>query len=191
MKDPQIGSLYAGALQEIVFEPRSQLKPDEVLSQLADVESLLAQSRELRSVLNSPAVSAAHKKKVMAKLASELGVSHILQNFLFVLIDHKRIARLADIRESLESKMDEHRGVIRADIVSAAPIEEPQQRALEAKLMELAGKRVRLHLTVDTALIGGATARLGSTLFDGSVRGRLESIRRKLTSEAAEYKVRI
>ena len=114
-----------------------------------------------------------------------LGLSRIARNFLFVLVDHRRIASLAEIIHSFELVVDERLGFARAEVSSARRTDRSAaRRALAAELERLTGKRIRARFAVDGALIGGVVARIGSTVYDGSVRGQLESLERRLGAES-------
>jgi F-type H+-transporting ATPase subunit delta len=155
-----------------------------VLAQIASVEALVASSDDLRHVLQTPAIPGSRKRAVLARLAVPLGLAPLMRNFLFVITDHRRLADLAQIREAFEAFADEKTGFVRAGVTSADKLDERQSRALEAGLERLTGKRVRAQYSVDPALVGGATARIGSTVYDGSVHGHLQTMRRKLTQGA-------
>jgi F-type H+-transporting ATPase subunit delta len=179
-----VGSRYARALAEIVFHPGSNIKTADVVAQLRSVEELMAGSHDLRAILMTPAVTTARKLAVMDKLIGELGVSHILRNFLSVLLDHHRMTSLSQVRAAFEAIVDKHSGVVRAEVISAEPLNEAQAQQLQTALNRLSGKIVKMRTSVDSGLIGGVVARIGSTVYDGSVRGQLEGMRRKLSSEA-------
>jgi F-type H+-transporting ATPase subunit delta len=180
-----IGSRYAHALAEIVFSPGSKIQSGDIVNQLRAIEELLAGSPELRSILITPAVTVARKRAVMEKLMGEIGVSPIVRNLLFVLLDHQRITHLSEVRASFEAMVDQHSGVVPAEVISAEPLTEAQARELQSALNQLSGKNVRMNTSVDSGLLGGVVARIGSTVYDGSVRGQLEGMRRKLSSESA------
>jgi F-type H+-transporting ATPase subunit delta len=139
----------------------------------------------LAAILVTPAVTNVRKRAVMEKLLAELGVSDIVRNLLFGLVDHRRITHLSEVRAGFEALVDRHSGVVPAEVISAEPLSEAQNQALQATLNQLSGKHVRMNTSVDSALLGGVVARIGSTVYDGSVRGQLESMRRRLSSESA------
>ena len=176
-------SRYARALADSVLAPGSGMDPQDVSAQLRRFEELLASSGELRHVMQSPAVTSSKKRAVVAQFSDALGFAPKVRNFVYVLIDHRRISQLAEIREGFEQAIDEQTGFTRADVTSAYPLTDSQRQALESELNKLTGKRVRMHFSTDEALIGGATARIGSTVYDGSVRGHLESLRKRLTAD--------
>jgi F-type H+-transporting ATPase subunit delta len=186
-----VGARYARALVEVVLSPGSALKPGEAVAQLKSIEDLIQSSADLKSILLTPAVSTSHKKKLVGRIAGELEISPLIRNFLFVILDHKRIASLPEIREAFDQLLDEQMGFVRAEVTSAAPLDNAQQQTIEAELRQLSGKQVRLRTSVDPDLLGGVVARIGSTVYDGSLRGQLESMRRKLVSESADYEAGI
>jgi F-type H+-transporting ATPase subunit delta len=120
---------------------------------------------------------------VVGKIAERLGASRVVRNFLFVLIDHRRVPMLSEIIEAFITRLDERLGFARAEVRAARQIDDSQRAALVAQLERLTGKQVRLQFTVDESLIGGVVARVGSTVYDGSVRGRLETLGRRMTAE--------
>ena len=100
-----------------------------------------------------------------------------------MLIDHRRIAGIAGIADAFEVVLDERLGFARAEVTSAFELSEAQRSALAAELERLTGKRIRARYALDESLIGGVVARIGSTVYDGSVRGQLHSIGRRLSAE--------
>jgi F-type H+-transporting ATPase subunit delta len=147
---------------------------------------MVAQSGELRTALMTPAIPTSRKRAVMAKLLDELGASPYVRNFIYVVINHRRIAMLDEMSEAFELALDERMGFARAEVVSAAAVDEKRSAELESELSRLTGKRMRLRFRVDPELLGGVTARIGSTLYDGSLRGQLQQLRRELTEGTAE-----
>ncbi len=174
---------YANALADVVTAGGSALRPQDALGELRSFDSTLRGSAELQNALVTPAVAGSRKKAVIGRIGDILRLSRITRNFLFVLIDHRRITLLAEILQSLETILDERLGFARAEVVSARELNQQQQAALTAKLERLTGKRIRARYQVDQALIGGVTARIGSTVYDGSVRGQLRSLQRRLSAE--------
>jgi F-type H+-transporting ATPase subunit delta len=179
-----VGTRYARALADVVLAPGSGLHPDGVSEQLKRVEDLMDSATELKHVMLSPAVASSKKRAVIQKLSGDLQLHRQVQNFIFVVIDHRRMHQLAEIREAFDAAVDQSLGLVRAEITSAQPLSDAQRGALQGEFEKLTGKRVRAGYAVDQALIGGVTARIGSTVYDGSVKGQLEGLRRKLVTEA-------
>jgi F-type H+-transporting ATPase subunit delta len=168
---------------DVVLGPKSTVSPDKVREELHFFEQALAGSPELATALESPAVTKARKRAVIARLAQSLGISGVARNFLFVLIDHRRIAELSGIIVSFEKMVDERLGKLQVEISSARELKEPQQAALVRQLEAMTGKQISLQLKIDGNLLGGVVVRLGSTVYDGSVRGQLEALGQQLQAE--------
>jgi F-type H+-transporting ATPase subunit delta len=182
-----VAARYANALADVVTNQtsgagNSALQPKDAVRELRAFEAVLNESRDLREVLHTPAIAGSRKKAVVGRLADLLQLSRISRNFLLVLIGHRRIVLLGEILHAFEIVLDERSGYIRADIASAGQLADADRAQLEAELEKLTGKRIRPAYTVDEALIGGVVAKVGSTMYDGSVRGALESLGKRLTA---------
>ena len=182
---------YARALADVVSASGSALKPEEAVAQLRAVEELVSESADIRIAMLAPAIKPSHKRAAMGKFLDELAVSRVIRNLIFVIVDHRRIGLLPEIREAFEMLMDERTGFIRADVISAVQLEQQQSDLLQSALSQLSGKRVRLRFSVDPSLLGGAVARVGSTVYDGSIRGQLQQMRREIAADSADYQVGI
>ena len=183
MTSSAVTSRYAGALVEVVTGKTSPADPQQTAQELRAFQDLFKESAELRHVLASPAVAVSRKRAVVSAIAGKLGASRITRNFLFVLIDHRRIEALADIIDQFEIQLDERLGYLRAEVTSASPLNEGQRSSLAGQLSKATGKQLRVKYAVDESLIGGVVARVGSTVYDGSVRGRLRAMERRLAAE--------
>jgi F-type H+-transporting ATPase subunit delta len=177
-----IATRYAKALVDVVMEPGSNIDPQQALEQLKQLAAMVANSNDLRNALLSPAVSPGRKRGVVAKLTQPMNIDPKLRNFLYVVIDHRRVHEIPSMVEAFEVLLDEHLGFIRADVSSAQPLNDGQKQALEAQLTRLAGKKAKLKFQTDPALVAGVVARVGSKVYDGSVRGQLERLRASLLS---------
>ena len=180
-----LANRYARALVEVAVKPGAAQTPERIAAELADFLAAFHSSAELRGVLVAPSVAPDKKKSVLAGLADKLGLGRTTQNFLRVVIDHRRLPMLGEMLAAFQAALDERAGVVRAEVTAAQPVEETQQVALAEKLSAVTGKRVLPQFAVDPALLGGAVARIGSTIYDGSVRGRLQAMGRKLATEGS------
>lgn len=178
-----VANRYARALVDVVAAPGSGVEPRQTIIQLHSFEDLLGSSAELRNVLQSPAVPMGRKRAVVTRLCGVLGIAPLVRNFLCVVVDHRRLSLLAAMREALETLLDQRLGLVRARVASAAQLGGEQQAALVGLLTRLTGKQVRCEFRVNPELVGGAAVTIGSTVYDGSVRGQLTALRRRLTSE--------
>lgn len=178
-----IATRYANALADVVTADGSPLSPAAALDELRAFESVIRGSRELALALETPAIAGSRKKAVIGRIADILKLSQITRNFLFVLMDRRRTSSLNEIVHAFSAVLDERMGIEPAEIASAQTMNDAQRAALAAELEKLTGKRIRMTFAVEPALIGGVVAKVGSTVYDGSVRGSLESLERRLSAE--------
>ena len=169
---------YANALADVAL---AQGAAAPAMKQLADFGSLYGESEELRNVLASPGVTREAKHGVMEKLAARLGASKIIRNFLFVVIDHRRTVLLPEIIATFEEVIRKRQGIAEAEISSAVELTAAQKKEMAQKIAEMTGQRVEPKYAIDAALLGGAVVRIGDTIYDGSLRSRLNELRAKLT----------
>jgi F-type H+-transporting ATPase subunit delta len=172
---------YANALADVVLSPDSGVQPPQAVEQLRAFDDVVTSSSDLRSVLASPAIPVARKRAIIKEIAGKMGFATVMRNFVLVVNDHRRAAALAQIVDAFETIIDERLGFVRAEVRSAFELDNNQQGELSGRLGQLAGAPVRIKFAVDPDLIGGVTARIGSTVYDGSVRGRLAGMRTRLT----------
>jgi len=179
-----VANQYAKALLEVVGKPGSKLSAETALAQLQDFEALITASPELRVALLSPALTNEQKEKAIARLGGMIGLDPVVKNFLNVVAGHRRIPLLSAIRRMFRTQLDEQLGIVRAKVAAARELNAAQKSAIEAGLAVTAGGGLRCSYTVDGALLGGLKVKIGSKVLDGSVRGQLDSLRRRLAAEA-------
>jgi F-type H+-transporting ATPase subunit delta len=172
---------YAHALADVVTAPQSAIAPADAVAQLRGFYASAAAAPELQTVLASPAVPRTRKRTVIRKIAASLGLHQIVINFLLVLSDHGRWSALGEVIDALEAAVDRYLGFERAEVRSAFELADHEREQLSRELARIAGRKIRLHVAVDPELIGGVTAHVGSTVYDGSVRGNLAKMRQGLT----------
>jgi F-type H+-transporting ATPase subunit delta len=117
---------------------------------------------------------------VLDAITSRLGTTRQVRNFVAVLIDHRRLPLFSEILKHLERELDERQGLAEAQVSSARQLSDPEKQMLEAEITKMTGKKVRARYEQDASLLGGAVVRVGSTIYDGSVKGQLERIREQL-----------
>lgn len=174
------GLQYANAFADIAI---SQGAPQTAVKQLGEFGAAFAESEELRNFLASPAVNHENKHAVIEKLAARLGAGKIIRNFLFVIIDHQRSPMLPEIISAVESVVRQRQGFAEAEVTSAVELNDAQKSELAKTLSRLTGKKIEPKYTLDKALLGGAVARVGDTIYDGSLRSRLNEMRARLSQE--------
>jgi F-type H+-transporting ATPase subunit delta len=182
MTSATIVNRYANALADVVLAHDSEVPAADALAQLRTFYASASAVPQLQAVLASPAVSKDRKRAVIRAIAAALGLSRTVLNFLLVLSDRRRWAALHEVIEALDAALDNHLGFERAQVKSAYALSDPQRDELERELARIAGRKVRLSVAVDPELIGGVTARVGSTVYDGSVRGHLAKMRQDLAA---------
>lgn len=169
---------YARALADAVMSRREDAV--KVLQEAQSLAQLVAGSKVLRDVWGTPAVPAAQKRAVLDAIVNKIGISRTVRNFVAVLIDHRRISFLAPIVKQFEIELDQRLGFTEAEIRSARELSGEERRALESRVEALTGKKVRARYFRDESVLGGAVVQIGSTIYDGSVKGRLERLREQL-----------
>jgi F-type H+-transporting ATPase subunit delta len=169
---------YARAFADVTVQHK--LNADATAAEMAQMAALIAGNRELRNVLENPAVSHAQKLALLDAIMARMGGSKLLRNFLAVLIDHRRIGSMSEIVEQFKQEMDRRLGIAEARVSSARALTPAERTSLEKQLAELTGMTVRATYAEDAALLGGVLVRVGSTIYDGSVHGRLERMRAEI-----------
>ncbi|HET7150010.1 MAG TPA: ATP synthase F1 subunit delta [Candidatus Acidoferrum sp.] len=171
---------YANALADIALE---QGAAEPSAKQLENFGEAYAQSAELRTFLASPAISVEAKHGVLEKILKRLGASKIIRNFLFVIADHRRTNLIPEIIDTFQQVIRQRQGVAEAAVSSVIELTAAQKKELAATLARLTGKKIEPKYSIDPALLGGAVVRIGDTIYDGSLRSRLNEMRMKLSAE--------
>jgi F-type H+-transporting ATPase subunit delta len=175
-----VTNVYARAFADAVFDGRHD--PDKTLRAAQAVTDLVAGSKELRAVWEAPSITAGQKRAVLDAIVARQGISRIVRNFIAVLIDHRRMTFLGPIVKQFELELNQRLGFTEAEIISARELNQADRSVLEARMEKLTGKKVRARYGLDDTGLGGAVVRIGSTIYDGSVRGQLERIRQALST---------
>jgi F-type H+-transporting ATPase subunit delta len=173
-------SRYARAFLDVVTSAR--LDTAALDKQLADFEATWAGSPELQTFFQNPAVAATQKVAILDKLNAKLGLQKELRNLLAVLINNDRIGQVNEVAAAYRAELRERLGIREAEIVTARELSADERNTLIAGVGKLAGARIEAQFKLDQSILGGAVVRIGSTIYDGSVRGRLERLREVLTA---------
>jgi F-type H+-transporting ATPase subunit delta len=171
---------YAKAFADIAI---AQGAPQTAVKQLADFGEAFAESGELRNFLGSPAVDLQAKHRVIEKIVARQGGGRIVRNFVFVILDHHRAHLLPEIIAGVQEVVRQRQGIAEAEVSSAVELSSVQKMELAKTLSRLTGKRIEPKYSLDPALLGGAIARVGDTIYDGSLRSRLAEMRTRLAEE--------
>jgi len=150
--------------------------------QLGDFNGTLVGSHDLREVLMNPSIANEQKLKVLDAIAARIGMFPQVRNFIAVIMQNQRLSELNEILSEYHLVADEQAHVAEAEITSARPLNDQDRAELEAQVVKLAGGRVRATYHEDATLLGGAVVRLGSTVYDGSIRAQLQQLKQKLVN---------
>jgi F-type H+-transporting ATPase subunit delta len=170
-----IANIYARAFADVIFHLR--LDPRGTLQEVQSIAALVDESRELREVWEAPSIPAVQKRAVLDAIAARENISRPVRNFLAVLIDHRRVNFLAPVIEQLEQEINQRLGIADAQVTSARELGDAERRSLELQVGQLTGKTVQARYALDASILGGAIVRVGSTIYDGSVKGKLERMK--------------
>jgi len=173
-------SRYARAFADVVAS--AHLDTSAIDGQFNDFLATWDGSRELRDVFENPAIPAPQKVAVLDKMNSKLGLQRELRNLIAVLINNDRIAAIHEVAEAWRAEMQERLGIRQAEIITARELGEQERRLLMEGAAKLAGTQVQATFKLDKDILGGTVVRIGSTVYDGSVRGRLERLREALVA---------
>ena len=171
---------YARAYADVVTAHK--LNPEKTVAELEQMAELANSSRELRNVLLNPAVNREQKLKLLDSIIRHIGATKMLRNFLAILIDHRRIGHLGDLVELFKHELNRRMGIAEAKVSSTRELTSAERKSLEQQLAEITGKTVRATYSEDATLLGGVMVRVGSTIYDGSVHGRLQRMRQELAN---------
>ncbi len=181
MSSQAVARRYAVALAEVVLT-RGEAR--EVRDELSAWDEMVRANPQLNEIFRHPTVAYEQKRRVLEELIRRARPRPTTANFLRVLLQNHRLGELGEISARFAQELDRRSGVVTAQVTTARPLTADAEEALRARLGELTGSKVRLQFEVDEELIGGVVTRIGSTLYDGSVRGRLQRIRQKMIGEA-------
>ena len=170
---------YARALLDVAL---AESDPQVVEQQLAAVTDLFRSHADLWKAMTNPAVPVTKKQGIVAALLPKLELVSPLSKLLTLLANRDRILLLPDILEMYRSKLMDHQNVVRASVTSAVALPDDRAQKLQTSLAALTGRTVLMTLQTDLAIMGGVVARIGSTVYDGSVKRQLEIVRERLSS---------
>jgi len=173
-------SRYARAFADVVVEKK--LDPRKMEDEVGAFVTIVESVPDLRTVWENPSVEARQKLAVLDRIITHIGGSRVLRNFVAVVIDHRRVAALSEIARQFEIDLNERLGLADAEVSSARELGDAEKRILEERVSEVTGKKVRARYKTDAKVLGGAVVKVGSTIYDGSIRGQLEKLKQELSS---------
>jgi F-type H+-transporting ATPase subunit delta len=171
-------SRYARAFADVVAS--AKLDTAAIDRQLNDFLGTWDGSAELRELFANPAVAATQKVAILDKMNATLGLQKELRNLIAVLINNDRILLIREVAEAYRAELQERMGIRQAEIVTARELGEQERSTLVEGVSKLAGSQIQASFKLDKSILGGTVVRIGSTVYDGSVRGRLERLKEAL-----------
>jgi F-type H+-transporting ATPase subunit delta len=174
-----VTSTYARAFADVVMSNR--LDATKTLAEAQQISALVRESKALRQVWEAPSIPAEQKRALLDAIVRRAGISRPVRNFVAVLIDKRRMKFLAEIVAQFAQELNQRLGFAEAEITTSRELSREERSELEQDLARVTGKKIKARYAQDRAILGGAVARVGSTVYDGSVRGQLERIRQQLT----------
>lgn len=180
MKDRKLAVRYARALLAALPDPAVASATDQFLTALAHE---MEQSDKFRDLMLDPAFSDSERRPLLRRLVDESRLPGEVGNFMAMLVDNRRLASLGSVARLFRELREESQGIVPAEIATATPLGADQQQRARTVIERLTGRGVRLTCRVDPALIGGAVTRIGSVVYDGSLRTQLARLRRRMAEE--------
>jgi len=172
-----VANRYARALADVVARSGDYRT---VLQELQDFANVYRENPELHQVFASPAVALPQKMKVLEGIGQKMGLSPMTLNFLRVLLANYRMPLLDEAVQAYRKIAYERLGIVQVTLTSASDLSDAERASVAARFRELTGKHVEIDFRIDSELLGGILAQIGSTVYDGSVRGNLARIREQL-----------
>ena len=179
MSTETIARRYAVALADAVIGTG---ETETVRREVAQCAELFATSADLQNVFTNPAITHANKEKVLEGLIAKIRPGKMTANFLRVLLKNSRLSELGEINDRFEAVLAERSGIVSAEIISARELPANERAEFEKNLERITGKKVNIAFAIDQNIIGGVVTRIGSTVFDGSVRTKLENLKEQLVN---------
>jgi F-type H+-transporting ATPase subunit delta len=177
MSQKTAAARYARALFDVAL---AEDNPQVVEQQLAATVEVFTGHADLWRVVTNPAVPVQKKKALVDELLPKLGLQPVLHKLLVMMAGRDRLSLLPHLLETYRARLMDHQNVVRAEITTAVPLAPEREAALQGKLTALTGRKVLMQTSTSPDILGGVVARIGSTVYDGSVRRQLEKMRERL-----------
>lgn len=173
----EVAEQYAEALSDIGQENGVE---EALQDQLADFVEAFQDSEMLQKALMNPAIDLDERRNLIRSISQKAGWETYLQNFLLLLVDNHRLSIVGEINELFRQQIEKREGKLRTKVETAQPLTDDQEESIQNALARVTGKDIILETNVDESLLGGVVARLGSMVYDGSVRTKLDSLQGRI-----------
>jgi F-type H+-transporting ATPase subunit delta len=168
---------YAGALADIVAKSGEAAK---IQTELKQWEEILTSNQNLFEALSNPAIAYNNKERVLESLLAKTKPAPTTANFLRILLQNGRLTELSHINKKFASVLEERAGIVSGKVISARPLSAQEKKEIQTNLEKTLAKTVSLDFDIDTDIIGGVVTKIGSTVYDGSVKTQLENLKAQL-----------
>lgn len=175
-----IGNRYAKALLSVALEHGTA---EQVGQELDALEAWLAENTKVRAYFSLITVEKQEKRKVMLEMLPHLGLSTYVGNLVRLLAENGRLNQIDEVVDAYRGLFRESQGILGVDVATAAELEDRERDQIRQAIAEGTGKKIILEESVDPEIIGGLRYRIGSTLYDGSVKSQLSQLKRSLMKE--------
>jgi len=175
-----VAERYAAALADVAIAHKSG---EAVRKDLASFIAAYSESADLRNALETPSLDQALKAKIVESVAAKMGLNDAVRNFVILIVSHQRTHMLREIEQAFVTELNRRLGIEEAEVTTARPLNDAEKKELLGVLERRTGKKIEARFEADTALLGGAIVRVGSTVYDGSVREQLNRMRERLEAE--------
>jgi F-type H+-transporting ATPase subunit delta len=175
-----VAERYAVALADVAT---ARNQGERIRKDLTSFLAEYAESADLRNALETPSLDHEVKNKISAAIAAKMGLSDEVRNFVSLIVSHQRTHLFREIDNDFATEMNRRVGIVEAEVTTARPLSDAEKKELLAVLTKRTGKKIEAQFAEDKALLGGAIVRVGSTVYDGSVREQLNRMRERLESE--------
>jgi F-type H+-transporting ATPase subunit delta len=179
MSAETVARRYSLALADVIEKNKDA---EIVVNELKTWEEIMSSNSDLSGAFSNPAIAHANKEKVLEKLIGKTKPTKTTANFLRVLLRNGRLTNLADINQSLAKVLEERAGFVSAKIVSARQLSDKEKKDLKSNVEKMTGKKVSLDFDIDQNIIGGVVTTIGSTVYDGSIKTKLENLKQQLVN---------
>ncbi|HEX5235943.1 MAG TPA: ATP synthase F1 subunit delta [Silvibacterium sp.] len=182
---PAFTARYARALADVVFSPPEgvpHVRPEDAQSQLNDFAAAWHESADLREVFLDPSFSATQKVAILDKLNTRLRMSQPVRNFFAVLINHDRMESIDEVLSDFHHEMNTRLNIAEVEVTSARRLDEKERSSLESQIAQMTKGAITAKFREDPSLVGGVVVKIGSTVYDDSVRGRLNRLKDQLAA---------
>ena len=179
MSNETVARRYGTALADVVLKTG---ETENVKAELKIWEEMMASNPDLQTAFGNPSIAHSGKERLLESLIQRANPSRTTANFLRILVKNDRLTELAEINDKFASVLEERSGRVTAEVTSARDLSEGQKQELRMNLERLTGKQVDLRYGIDPSIIGGVVTRIGSTIYDGSVKTQLENLKEQLVN---------